>query len=199
MATDNYSRRAILKSLSIGAVAGSVLRVIPLEAAEYAHAMIGLEKIEAKTGAYSPKFFDAQQYKMLQSLCETIIPADADSGGALEAGAPEFIDLLTSENDEYKTRLVGGLKWLNSTCQSRFSKDYPDCSPQQQKEILDVIAYRKNAEQDESLREPVEFFAFLRKFTADGFFTSTIGIKYVGYKGNTYLTQFPGCPAVPEV
>jgi len=193
------SRRAILKSLTIGAATGSVLRVIPLKAAEYAHSMIEWERTDAKTGSYTPKFFDAQQYKTLQSLCDTIFPADADSGGAVEAGAPEFIDLLTSENEEYQGRLAGGLKWLDSTCTTRFANPYLDCSPQQQKEILDPIAYRKNAEQDETLREPVEFFSFLRKFAADGFFTRKIGIKYLGYKGNTYLTQFPGCPAVPGV
>jgi gluconate 2-dehydrogenase gamma chain len=199
MATDTLSRRTILKSLSIGAVAGSVLRVIPLQAAEYAHSMIESEKTDAKTGAYTPKFFDAQQYKTLQSLCETIFPADADSGGAIEAGAPEFIDLLTSENEEYQAKIVGGLKWLDSTCSTRYNKTYLNCTPQQQKEILDLIAYRKNVEQEESLSQPVEFFSFLRKFTADGFFTSKIGIKYLGYKGNTYLTAFPGCPPVPEV
>lgn len=199
MAADTLSRRNILKSLTIGAVAGSVLRVIPLEAAEYAHRMIELEGRDANTGGYTPKFFDAQQYKTLQSLCETIFPADADSGGAIEAGSPEFIDLLTSENEEYKAKLTGGLKWLDSTCSTRFSKAYLDCTPQQQKEILDLIAYRKNAEQDESLSEPVEFFSFLRNFTADGFFTSKIGIKYLGYKGNTYLTEFPGCPPVPNI
>jgi gluconate 2-dehydrogenase gamma chain len=199
MAADPLSRRTVLKSLTIGAVVGSVLRVIPLEAAEYAHNMIESEKTDAKTGTYTPKFFDAQQYKTLQSLCETILPADADSGGAIEAGAPEFIDLLTSENEEYQAKLAGGLKWLQSTCSTRFSKAYLDCAPQQQKEILDIIAYRKNAEQDESLSKPVEFFSFLRKFTADGFFTSKIGIKYLGYKGNTYLTEFPGCPPVPGV
>ena len=198
MPADTLSRRAILKSLTIGAAAGSVLRVIPLEAAEYAHSMIDSEKTDAGTRSYSPKFFNERQYKTLESLCETVIPADADSGGAIEAGAPEFIDLLTSENDDCKARLTAGLTWLDSTCTTRFSRAYLDCTPQQQKEILDLIAYRKNAERDESLDEPVEFFSFLRNFTADGFFTSKIGIKYLGYKGNTYLTEFPGCPPVPD-
>jgi len=199
MTTDLVSRRAILKSLSIGAVAGSVLRVIPLEAAEYAHNMIEAEKNSGKGGTYAPKFFDAQQYKTLQALCEAILPADADSGGAIEAGAPEFIDLLTSENEEYQMKLGGGFKWLESTCASKFGKAYLDCTPQQQKEILDLIAFRKNAEGDESLKPAVAFFSFLRNMTADGFFTSKIGIKYLGYKGNTYLTEFPGCPPVPGV
>lgn len=199
MPSDSLSRRTILRTLTVGAAVGSVLRVIPLEAAEYAHNVIQAEKADGKNAAYKPKFFDPHQYKTLQSLSETILPADADSGGAIEAGAPEFIDLLTSENTEYQTRLGEGLKWLDSTCTGRYGKTYLECTPQQQTEILDVIAYRRNAAQDESLNRGVEFFSFLRNFTADGFFTSKIGIKYLGYKGNTYLTDFPGCPPVPGV
>ncbi len=183
----------------MGAVAGSVLRVIPLEAAEYAHNLIETERADAKTGGYVPKFFDAHQYKTLQALCETILPADPECGGAIEAGAPEFIDLLTSENTEYQSKLGGGLTWLDSTCTSRHEKAYLDCTPQQQTEILDLIAYSKSAEQDNSLSADVDFFSLLRNMTADGFFTSKIGIKYLGYKGNTFLTEFPGCPPVPGV
>ena len=197
MSLDSVTRREVLRSLTLGAVVGSVTRVIPLEAAELTHQMIDAEKKNA--GAYSPKFFKGPSYKMLQTLCETILPADADAGGAVEAGAPEFIDLLTSENAEYQIKLGEGLKWLDSTCTTRFNRAYLECSPPQQKEILDLIAYRKNAEKDESLTQAVEFFSLLRNMTADGFFTSKIGIKYLGYKGNTYLTHFSGCPPVPGV
>jgi gluconate 2-dehydrogenase gamma chain len=193
MAAEPVSRRNVLKSLSMGAVAGSVLRAIPLEAAEYAHSLI------AKAGDYVPKYFDPHLYKTLQTLCETILPADADSGGAIEAGAPEFIDLLTSENPDYQEKVGGGLMWLDSTCADRYGNAYLDCSAQQQKEILDLIAYRKNEMQDESLIPGVEFFSFLRNLTADGFFSSKIGIKYLGYIGNTFLLEFPGCPPVPGV
>jgi gluconate 2-dehydrogenase gamma chain len=199
MASNPISRRALLKSLSVGVAAGSVMRVIPLEAAEYAHNIIAAEKANSNSGAYIPKFFDAHQYQTLQLLCETILPADADSGGAIEGGAPEFIDLITSENQEYQSQLGDGLKWVDSACTTRYLKTYLECAPGQKKEILDQIAYRKNAVQDESLTQAVEFFSLLRNLTADGFFTSKIGIKYLGYKGNSYLTQFPGCPPVPGV
>jgi gluconate 2-dehydrogenase gamma chain len=192
------SRRDILKSLSMSAVAGSVLRVIPLEAAEYAHRMVKAEKASAETHAYSPKFFSAHAYKTLQSLCNSIIPPDNEAKGALEAGAPEFIDLLTSENKDYQLALGGGLMWLDNTCIDRYEKVYLDCTPEQRKEILDLIAFRKNAKQDPSLGQGIDFFSFLRKLTADGFFTSEIGIDYLGYVGNTYVQEFPGCPPVPE-
>ena len=192
------SRRDILKSLTMTAVGGSVLRVIPLEAAEYAHRVVKAEKAAADSQAYSPKYFSAHAYKTLQTLCNTIIPPDEKSKGAVEAGAPEFIDLLTSENKEYQFTLGGGLMWLDNTCIDRYGKVYLDCAPQQQKEILDLIAYRKNFKKDPSLGQGIEFFSFLRKLTADGFFTSEIGIDYLDYIGNTYLQEFPGCPPVPE-
>jgi gluconate 2-dehydrogenase gamma chain len=192
------SRRDILKSLTITAITGSVLRVIPLEAAEYAHRMVRAEKAAAEDQVYAPKFFSAHFYKTLQSLCQTIIPSDEQAKGAIEAGAPEFIDLITSENKDYQVALGGGLMWLDNTCIDRYNSAYLDCTAPQQKEILDLIAYRKNAKKDPSLGQGIEFFGFLRKLTADGFFTSEIGINYLGYIGNTFVKEFPGCPPVPE-
>jgi len=196
--SSGISRRSILKSLTIGAAATSVLRVIPLQAAEHAHRMIMAEKSAAPSKAYTPKYFDAHGYKTLQALCQTMFPADSDSGGAIEAGAPEFVDLLTSENKDYQAVLGGGLMWLDGTCTDRYGKNYLDCTPEQQKEILDKVAYRKNAIGDASLSQGVNFFSFLRNMTADGFFTSEIGIKYLGYVGSAFLKEFPGCPPVPE-
>ena len=194
----SISRRDVLKSLAVSAAATSVLRVIPAHAAEMAHKMIAAEKAAAPAKAYAPKFFSAHDYKTLQALCQTIIPADADSGGAIEAGAPEFIDLLTSENKDYQVTLGGGLMWLDSTCSDRYGMAYLECTPEQQKEILDKIAYRKNALADSSLDQGVAFFSSLRNMTADGFFTSKLGIQYLGYIGNTFLKEFPGCPPLPE-
>jgi Gluconate 2-dehydrogenase subunit 3 len=199
MPAKSVSRRDVLKSLTLGTVAGSVLSVIPAQAAEYAHHLVAQEKGAAPAGEYSPKFFPPEQYKTLRTLCQTIIPADAECGGAIEAGAPEFIDLLTSENPEFQVKLGGGLMWLDSMCGDRYGKGYLGCIAEQQKEILDLIAYRKNAEADSTLSQGVDFFAFLRSMTADGFFTSKIGIEYLQYIGNTYLTSFPGCPPVPGV
>jgi gluconate 2-dehydrogenase gamma chain len=173
----SVSRRAVLRSLSTGAAATAVLIVIPLQAAEYAHHMIDTEKASSKAGVYTPKYFPPQQYKTMQALCESIFPADAECGGAVEAGAPEFIDLLTSENPEYQLTLGGGLMWLDSACSDRYGKAYLDCTAQQKTEMLDLIAYRKSIAQDPSVSQGVAFFSFLRNLTADGFFTSKIGIQ----------------------
>ena len=196
--THGVSRRDILRTLAAGAVGGSVLQVIPAKAAEFAHQAVRKEKAAAPAGKYAPKFFDAHQYETLNSLCETIIPKDEKSGGAIEAGAPEFIDLITSENEEFQVKLGGGLLWLDTRCVDQFGRAYLECSAEQRKETLDQIAYRKNAKKDASLSQGVAFFALLRNMTCDGFYTSKIGIDDLQYIGNVARAEWPGCPQLPS-
>ncbi len=193
MPTNGVSRRDVLKTLAMGAVGGSVLQVIPAEAAEFAHQMVHKEKAAAPAGKYTPKFFGAHQYETLTSLCDAILPKDEKCGGAVEAGAPEFIDLLTSENEDFQLALGGGIMWLDNDCADRFGKVYLECAAAQRKEILDLFAFRKNAKADPSLSPGVALFAFLRDMTCDGYYTSKIGIADLGYVGNTTVRDWNGC------
>ena len=198
MATSGISRRDVLKTLAVGMAGGSVLQVIPLKAAELAHQMVHKEKAASPAGKYTPKYFDAHQYETLTSLCDTILPKDEKSGGAVEAGSPEFIDLLTSENEEYQLKLGGGLLWLDTHCIDHYGKAYLECAPEQRHEALGRIAYRKNAKANPELSQGVAFFAFLRDMTCDGFYTSKIGIEDLQYIGNEVRSEWPGCPVLPE-
>jgi gluconate 2-dehydrogenase gamma chain len=198
MTSNPISRRDILRTLALGAAGGSVLQIIPLQAAAQVHRMISQEKADQPGARYKPKFFPPHQYQTLVALCGMIIPSDAHSGGALEAGAPEFIDLLTSENKDYQLQLGGGLMWLDGLCIDRHGRTFLDCESHFRTEILDQIAYRKNALTDLGISPGIEFFAFLRKLTADAFYSSAVGIKDLQYIGNTALKDFPGCPTPPE-
>lgn len=195
--TQGLTRRDILRTLAVGAAGGSVLQAIPAEAAAYVHQMVHKEKAAA-AGKYSPKYFSAAQYATLTALCDMIIPKDEKSGGAVEAGAAEFIDLLTSENEKYQLKLGGGLFWLDGFCTDRYDNVFLECAAEQKKETLDLIAFRKNAKREPLLSQGVAFFALLRNMTCDGYYTSRIGIADLGYIGNTALGEFPGCPPLPE-
>jgi hypothetical protein len=192
------SRRDVLRNLAVGAAGGSVLKMIPAKAAQLAHELIDKEKATSPGGKYKPKYFSSHQYETLSQLCDLILPKDEASGGAIEAGAPEFIDLLTSENEEYQGIFGGGLMWLDNLCTDRYERTFVDCTAVQQKEVLDLIAYKKNALVSPALSQGVAFFAKLRNMTCDGFYTSKIGIEDLKYIGNTALAEFPGCPPLPE-
>src|SRR5262249_33996851 len=149
----------VLRTLALGAAGGSVLHIIPLHAAEHTHSMVAREKANTPGARYKPKFFHAHQYETLAALCDIIIPADEHSGGAVQAGVPEFIDLLTSENTDYQLILGGGMMWLDNICAGRYSRDFLKCAPDQRTEILDLIAYRKNTATDPTISQGIEFFA----------------------------------------
>jgi Gluconate 2-dehydrogenase subunit 3 len=148
--------------------------------------------------AQTNRTFSPHQFATLSQLCQRLIPADETAGGAIEAKVPELIDLLASENERYRTRLMGGLAWLDSQCHDRFDAGYLGCTADQQKAILDLIAYRENAETESALSQGIAFFSFLRELTLGGYFTSEIGIKFLPYLGNKALTAFPGCPPIPN-
>lgn len=199
LSASSISRRDILRTLAIGVAGGSVLQVIPAEAAEYVHQMVHKQRAASPAGVYMPKYFSAEQFKTVTALCDAIIPRDERTGGAVEAGAPEFIDLITSENEDWQLELGGGLMWLDTFCGDRYGATFLQCTAEQRKAVLDALAYRKNALTDPALSQGVAFFAFMRKLACDGYYTSKIGIADLQYIGNVTRSEFPGCPPVPGI
>jgi Gluconate 2-dehydrogenase subunit 3 len=159
-------------------IAGSALRSALFGTA---HELVRAEKASSMPGTYTLKFFSPHQYETLRSLCQMIIPADLEAGGAIEAAVPEVLDLVASENREFQTQLDRGIMWLDRTCVERYGQSYLKCGVAQQREILDLIAFRRNGEKDKRLVPEIEFFSTLRKSTIKAFFTSEIGIRYLCY------------------
>ena len=181
--SSKVSRRHALRSIAASVTLGG----LPIEAAQHVHQEAAEQKKKA-AGIYKPRLFNAHEYKTIARLSELIIPADDLSGSALEAGAPEFIDLIASHNNELATILLGGLAWLDRRMERTHRKSFVACTAEQQLAMLDVIAYRKNA--DANTAAGVRFFDWMRRLTADAFYTSPIGIKDVGYVGNKGMAVF---------
>ena len=130
---------------------------------------------------YSPRSFCVHEFETLRVLCEAIIPADRESGGAIEAGVPEWIDLLASQNKDYQLQLIAGLDWLDTVCVELYGGSYLACISRQQQEILTLIAFRINGQNDPRLIPGIEFFSMLRKDTVVAFFATEVGRKYLGF------------------
>ena len=156
----------------------------------------------AKSPAYKPKAFTAKEWKTIQVLSDMIIPADERSGSATQAGVPEYIDEVTMDRrtrggveNRFEAQLRGGLAWLDAEARRRFEHDFAVCTPVQQKEIVELIAWPKKAAPEHA--RAVAFFNRFRDLVAGGFYTSKIGIDDLGYKGNKFVNHWDGCP--PEV
>lgn len=137
------------------------------------------------------KFFDEHEMKTITVLCDIILPRDEVSGSASEAQVPEFIEFIAKDMPHHQVPLRGGIKWIDLQCARRFNKPFIECTAQQQLEVVDDIAWPEKAKPE--MQQGVAFFNRMRDLTACGFFTSKIGIKDLGYAGNT-PNQWDGVP-----
>ena len=192
-------RRKYLKTLAASSVGAATLlqgcETAPKQEVKEAEVALNYdrtaaEKIREKK-LLAEKFFDDHEMKTITILGDIIIPKDETSGSASEAGVPAFIEFIVKDQPKYQTPLRGGLKWLDIQSLKRFDADFASCTPQQQIEIVDDIAFPEKAKPE--FQQGVSFFNTMRDLTACGFFTSKMGIKDLGYVGNT-PNQWDGVP-----
>lgn len=139
---------------------------------------------------FTPRAFDAAEFRTLERLTDLIIPVENGRPGALAAGAAPWIDLMASENDRLKKIYKDGFAWLDGAMAKRGATNFVRATPEQQTALLDVIAFQRN--ETPELAPGIAFFALVRRMTVDAFYTSEIGIKDIDYRGNapaaTYTT-----------
>ena len=146
----------------------------------------------ARPALFKPKFFTAHEYATVRVLVDIIIPKDARSGSATDAGVPEFMDFMMADEDARQTPMRGGLAWIDLECQDRFDKRFLDCSAQERAAVLDDIAWPAKAKLD--MAHGVAFFNSFRDLTASGLFSSKMGVTDLQYMGNTMVPEWKGCP-----
>jgi hypothetical protein len=142
--------------------------------------------------AQPARFFSPAQHALVEELTETILPADAHSGGAKAAKVADYIEVTVREsNDETKKALWReGLRLIDSMSQHYNGKSFVSATPEERIAVMTVLS-----DNDRMMDLPeVRFFHELKSMTVFGYYTSKIGIHdELEYKGNRILQEFVGC------
>jgi gluconate 2-dehydrogenase gamma chain len=186
------NRRDTLKLLGSAPAALAFTWSVEEASAAAQEAHHALAQAAAANVPYTPRFFTADEYAAVIALADLIIPKDGRSGSASEAGAPEFIDFLISQQVERQTAIRGGLRWLDTECRGRFDKNFLTCSDAERRAVLDDIAWPARATR--ARRQGARFFSTMRDLVATGFWSSKIGVADLGYLGNR-PSNWDGPPA----
>jgi gluconate 2-dehydrogenase gamma chain len=194
------SRRGLFQVLGAAAPAAAFI-ASPLRAevnAHHAHLPMPVAAAPpAATGPYKRQVLDDHQWQTVRVLSDLIIPADDRSGSATQAGVPEFIDdwlaFRTDQdgNRDFEAQILGGLIWLDRESNKLFQKNFVDAAADQQKQIVDRIAWPEKAEKEDHMG--VVFFSKFRDLTVSGFFSSKMGVHDLPYLGNTAVAEWKGC------
>lgn len=174
--------------------------------ASTAGALAQAARTAQQTTPFTPAFFTAHEFATVRLLADLIIPRDARSGGASDAGVPEFMDFLFAEEptlpeaSRRQTAMRGGLAWLDLECQRRFDATFVTCRDDQRTALLDDLSQPPPVDPNADAETPTigshgrAFFASFRDLTASGFWTSRIGVADLQFQGNRVVAEWTGCP-----
>lgn len=188
--SDNENRRDALKI--IGAIGATC--AFPFSADElygqtaHTHEQLAQAKQAASTG---PRYFSQADWKTVSRIADLIIP-ETNTPGAVTAGVPGYIDTVVGGNERHKSTFRDGLEWLRSAARKQYGRDFDALSEDDQIALLTPLS---NAVDAGRLTSPGDrLFEAMKNLTADGYFTSKAGLmEQLGYKGNSLVTEFPGC------
>ena len=72
--------------------------------------------------------------------------------------------------------------------EKRYQSTFLAAKPEQQMEMVELIAYRKN--QTAELGPGIFFFRWARNVVVDAYYTSPVGMADLGFMGNGAMSQF---------
>lgn len=179
---------ALMAALPLASTFGDALSL-----ARAAHAARHALADQAMTGRqYAPQFFSPPEWRVVRVLADLVIPRDARSGSATDAGVPEFIDFTLVDRPNLQAGMRAGLAWLDAESRRRYDRSFAAAAATEQTALLDDIAWPARAPAD--LDDGVRFFTLFRDMTASGFWSSRIGVDDLQYLGNRAVAQWDGCP-----
>lgn len=209
VSVEKLSRRAAVRRIALALTAAGMARgIAPADGAEV-HGQIADER--TLEGEYKVKYFNEHEFRTLERLSELIVPADEGGPSGRDGGAPEFIDLLTSQNPEFAKIFTGGILWLDNAALKRFGKRYAEASEGEQTDLLDVLVAAERTDTGDDtqwpsdeyprfqvfgiktpsgMRRGLEFFLWARQLIVDAYYTSPAGIKDLGFMGNAAHTEY---------
>ncbi len=159
------NRRTALKIIGAGVAAFPILG--------QEHAAHEAATVASK---YTAKVFDGPQLKLLAELTDRIIPR-TDTPGAADAGVPLLIDRLAHRSAGVAKEWKELLAFFASEGKT----------PEARLAVLTRISTERGT-------PGAAYFKTLKNATIDTYYSTKEGLQTeLGWAGNTYLKEFPGC------
>jgi hypothetical protein len=120
--------------------------------------------------------FDESQRALLAAVANTIIPT-TDTPGALDAGVPDFIEMMVRQwlHEDERVRFVTGMTLFDSAVRQSEGKAYTALAPREQLTLLTRMAAQESASNANAPPNAGPFIAQMKALTIFGYYTSQAG------------------------
>ncbi len=162
-------RRRLLQSIAALPALPAAAQTAPAPAPEFPKLA---ETAADAVGQPRGRLFGRDQMAALEKLADLLMPKAGDRPGAVEAGAPAFLDFLIGESNAARRKLYqDGLDRLNSESARLYSKPFRDASATEAKAILAPLAAKW------TYAPPADPFARFLKEVKDDLMQATINSR----------------------
>lgn len=185
---DGLPRRAVLQALLGGAgVAFALPAALDAQHPMHQHlsnaSVIEQAQQRAAVTGSVPVFLDGHQAKTLEVLAEAIVP------GSTGARVGPFIDqLLAVDSAANQRAFVGALGAFDMAAIKKHGQAWIGITPSQQDALLGEASTA-----DAKTSALRAHFDNLKDWIAGAFYSSETGMRELGWDGNVFHTQLPGC------
>ena len=199
-------RRAMLQTIVAGVGAGFAVPGIAGAQEHPVHQHVGTPAVaaaqkKASGAAYKAEFLDAHQMKTLDVLSEAIVP------GSTEAKVAPFLDtLLAVESAQNQRNFLSALGAFDMMAIEAHSKPWVALTAAEQDALLQkasttapgmagggMPAIMGGGAASGGKATIGDHFANLKQWIAGAYFSSEKGARELGWDGNVFHTELPGC------
>jgi len=195
-------RRAVLQTFAAGLGAAFA---IPGAAEAQQHPMqhhvatgtAAAAQKKVATAAYKPVLLDDHQMKTLEVLAEAIVP------GSTEAKVAPFLDTLVAvDSSDNQKNFMSALGAFDMLAIAKYSKPWIALSPVEQDTLLQTASTTPPGNRPSFPGAPPapggkatigDHFNNLKGWIAGAYFSSEKGARELGWDGNVFHTELPGC------
>jgi hypothetical protein len=203
------SRRDAMQILAGAIGAGAAIPALaeghPMRSHLSDHALVAQAEAKVSAADWKPEFLDPHQFETLKSLAERILP------GAAKAKTAEFIDqLLVVDTQPDQRRFLSAIGAFEGRSLERTRRPWTGLTAAEQDEILREASSTSSgmpADQPWAAGKPIvasapagpvrltlrDQFDLLKGWIAGAYYSSEIGMRELGWTGNVFHTEFPGC------
>src|SRR5688500_12923347 len=150
MSKSTSTRRDALRRIALALTAAGSAMELNAQQAEHVHSAAAAD---TKNGKYKPKVLNEHEWATVTRLSELVIPADDRSGSAVDAGAPQFIDILCSQNPALTAIFTGGISWFDAEMRRRAGKEFVTATAAEQTSLLDAIVAAERTVREQNAEE----------------------------------------------
>jgi len=136
---------------------------------------------------YQPRFFSQDDFAVLQSFTEILIPTD-DTPGAREAHCAHYIDFVLQASAD----MPASQKQWRAAMDSVKAAGFHAANAKERLALMEAIS---KPERDRTAKHPAyAAYQLIKRQNTFAFYTSRAGmIDTLDYRGNSYNASFPAC------